>query len=320
MPEQASSSKGFTLIELLVTVSIIAVLLGVLLPSINSSRRQARLVACGVNLRSIGQLIQAYATENDGRISRGPSCRAVGYSFALRDVTIATNQIWTQYPGPPDPDPQTPRCLRSCGQWDINALPPPPAPLPSGGNGITDGEYMGLGLLTRERDANGNKFLYCPADDKLNFQEESAKIGFDDQAAFGSYLYRQMDMTPPEIECEGKLDDLRYNERILGSATVGGGPYRLDVHALALDVNSAGGTEETTTSNHDGLKVNVVYKDGSVNPFDNKAQLVRGDEQPWATVQGFAGFPNDVLWNLDRIFLAADFSFVRKEPWLAPVP
>ena len=38
---------------------------------------------------------------------------------------------------------------------------------------------------------------------------EGARIGQPGQNAYGSYLYRQMDIMPPQIMLEGKLDNLQ---------------------------------------------------------------------------------------------------------------
>lgn len=55
---------GFTLIELLVVISIIALLVGILLPSLGKARESAMLVSCSSNQRQVVLAATAYCDDN----------------------------------------------------------------------------------------------------------------------------------------------------------------------------------------------------------------------------------------------------------------
>jgi prepilin-type N-terminal cleavage/methylation domain-containing protein len=82
-------SRGFTLVELLVVIGIIAILVSLLLPSLNKAREQAKRTACLSNLRSLGQMINMYANQNKGLIPVGVSASATNYAGHSANYFIA---------------------------------------------------------------------------------------------------------------------------------------------------------------------------------------------------------------------------------------
>ncbi|MCG3136270.1 MAG: hypothetical protein HJJLKODD_00096 [Phycisphaerae bacterium] len=301
MRQQPLKHNGFTLVEMLVAIGIIVVLLSILLPSLSSARIQSRLVACQANMRTIGEQVTAYSLENKDLFPRGPSHS--GSPNPLLNVDVATNQIWmgNSFMGTPWINP---------GSATTYEAPP---------------QYVGLGLLSRKSDRRANQFLYCPADDQLDIRQEVPKIGQTGEDAYCSYLFRQLDFTPPEILITAKLNDLRKNTvQIKGTSVDPPKPVELDVTMLAMDINLWGDNGIIPKrTNHNGTFVNISFVDGSVQQYENQNHVGWGAglERPWASLD-IAAFPGPatVLAELDRIIQTADIGYKNPTPWLVFVP
>jgi len=61
---------GFTLIELLIVISLAAVLLGLLLPALTSTRELARTTVCAARITQPGMMLRAYASDHRDHFPR----------------------------------------------------------------------------------------------------------------------------------------------------------------------------------------------------------------------------------------------------------
>lgn len=85
-----NKKKGFTLIELLVVISIIALLVAILMPSLGRAKKLAQGAVCKSNLKQWGTIWAIYGAENEGKTPY------VAPDIGLRIAWIA--DLYNNYP------------------------------------------------------------------------------------------------------------------------------------------------------------------------------------------------------------------------------
>ncbi|HEW78798.1 MAG TPA: type II secretion system protein [Phycisphaerales bacterium] len=109
--------RGFTLIELLVVISIIALLMAILMPTLAKVRRQAKAVVCQQQLGQWGKMFMMYTMDNNGYFMRG----CTGSTATAKFSDYWTNALRSYYSDKLDMNPKIRLCpMATKPRLDIN--------------------------------------------------------------------------------------------------------------------------------------------------------------------------------------------------------
>jgi prepilin-type N-terminal cleavage/methylation domain-containing protein len=95
-----STRLGFTLVELLVVIGIIALLVSILLPALNSARKSGQAVKCLSNLKQIFMATEFYANDAASTYPTAQLQLATGATYELDGITFpqsGTSPYWTSF-------------------------------------------------------------------------------------------------------------------------------------------------------------------------------------------------------------------------------
>jgi prepilin-type N-terminal cleavage/methylation domain-containing protein len=107
-----NSPRGFTLVELLVVIGIIALLVGVLLPTLGRAREGAKRTQCLSNLRQMAVMLNMYANQYKGDVPLGYQANGNG---AAPTMNAAEGNAYFISKTSSQPDGDPPKLVRYVG-------------------------------------------------------------------------------------------------------------------------------------------------------------------------------------------------------------
>ena len=248
MMTSENNKKAFTLIELLVVISIIALLMSILMPSLQAAREQAKKVICKSNERQQGLAMMMYSSENNNFFA--PTHAQWHFDNSGDHVNYSVFEVLESY-GPPQPgqDVRKPKGIWICpsdkpAQGYPDTFPPP-----------TGHSWQYIYYNYRLNTYEYVSYAYSVADSGWQFDVGYGLYSLDQRGTNNKYMRKVSEVHQPA----------RRMMFICGSRTRRMTYWNYDIHcALPVEPFHKG------LGNKKGA-VNLLAVDGHVETFDDFA-------------------------------------------------